>query len=268
MMALMGIAPLSAWGKSTLKTLGRALWKPTIPALSIPVLAYLGGFANWVALVGFFLIAFVIFVTLYDTYRGARARQRAQKEGFFTALGRLASRNRRRYGGYLIHISMMLMAIGILGIEIFQTETQGTIAQGQSLQLAGYTVQYQQVASWDDRAAGVNHTRAVVGVYRDGRLLGELHPRIDYYYDSQQRMTIPGQRSTLRDDLYILLVDWQPVSAAGATFKIYHNPLVNWLWIGSLAFIVGTLFASWPDRDPSLSAVRAGRRLPHTSAAD
>ncbi len=268
LMALMGIAPLSAWGKSTALTLGRALWKPTLPALLVPILAYLAGFTNWIALTGFFLVAFVIFVTLFDTYRGARARQRAQNEHFLTALGRLASRNRRRYGGYLIHISMMLMAVGILGIELFQTETQGTLAQGDSLQLSGYQVQYKEVASWDDQAAGVNYTRAVVEVYKDGKWLGELHPRIDHYFDSQQTMTIPGLRSTLQDDLYILLVDWQPVSAGGATFKIYHNPLVNWLWIGSLVFLAGMLFTSWPDRDPSPIPVRAGKHVRQPAAAD
>ena len=270
MLALMGIAPLSAWGKSTFTTLGRALWKPTIPALFVPVLAYLAGYTHLVALITFFLVAFVISVTLYDTFRGARARQRAQKENFLTALARLAGRNRRRYGGYLIHISMMLMAVGIIGIEIFQTETQGTISQGQSLQLDGYTIQYNEVSSWDDPGAGVNYTRAVVDISKDGRYLGQLYPRIDFYFDSQQTMTIPGLRSTLQDDLYILLVDWQPVSAMGATFKVYHNPLINWLWVGSLVFITGMLFAAWPDKDPSLRPVRVSKRAtePEPSAAD
>jgi cytochrome c-type biogenesis protein CcmF len=268
LMALMGIAPLSAWGKSTLGTLGRAIWKPTIPALFVPVLAYFTGYDNWIALIGFFLVAFVIFVTLYDTFRSAQARQRAQKESFPTALARLAGRNRRRYGGYIIHISMMLMAIGILGIEVFQTQTQGTVAQGQSLQLDGYTINYKDIAQWSDQGAGVQYTRATVDIYKDGKFLSELHPRIDYYFDSQQTMTIPGQRSTMKDDLYIILVDWQPASAVGATFKIYHNPLVNWLWTGALVFIVGMLFAAWPDKDPSLRPVRVSKRAAEPSAAD
>ena len=179
-------------------------------------------------------------------------------------------RNRRRYGGYIIHISMALMAIGILGIEIFQKETQGTIAAGESLELAEYRVEYRELASWDEFDAGVNYTRSVVDIYENGIFIGQLYPRIDYYYDSQQNMTIPGQHATLRDDLYILLVDWQPVSSEGATFKIYVNPLVNWLWIGSLTFLLGLIFAAWPDRDPADEPVRrkvsAGNR--QTSAAD
>jgi cytochrome c-type biogenesis protein CcmF len=239
-----------------------------LPALFVPLLAYFTGYTNWVALIGFFLVAFVIFVTVYDTFRGARARQRAQKEDFFTALARLAGRNRRRYGGYIIHISMMLMAIGILGIEIFQTETQGTLAQGESLQLAGYTVEYKEIAIWPEEDEGVQYTRAVVDISKNGEYIGELYPRIDFYFDAQQTMTIPGQRSTLQDDLYILLVDWQPASAVGATFKVYHNPLVNWLWVGSIIFIIGMLFAAWPDKDPGLRPVRSGKRVRQTSAAD
>ena len=68
-------------------------------------------------------------------------------------------------------------------------------------------------------------------------------------------MTIPGVRSTMEDDLYVLLVDWQPISTQGATFKIYHNPLVNWLWLGGFVFILGTLVAAWPDKDPEVEYV-------------
>jgi cytochrome c-type biogenesis protein CcmF len=97
----------------------------------------------------------------------------------------------------------------------------------------------------------------VVDVSKNGRFLTELYPRRDYYFESQQPMTIPGVRSTMEDDLYVLLVDWQPISTAGATFKIYHNPLVNWLWLGGLVFILGTLVAAWPDKDPEEARQRA-----------
>jgi cytochrome c-type biogenesis protein CcmF len=73
--------------------------------------------------------------------------------------------------------------------------------------------------------------------------------RRDYYYDSQQAMTIPGVRSTIEDDIYILLVDWEPVSIQSATFRIYHNPLMNWFWFGGLIFMLGTLIAAWPERE-------------------
>jgi cytochrome c-type biogenesis protein CcmF len=270
LMLLMGIAPLSAWGHSTVKTLGRALWKPAIVALVITGVLFFTYTQRVGALLGFFLVAFVILVTIYEYWRGAYSRQRSQGENVFTAFWNLTGRNRRRYGGYIIHISMMLMAIGILGIEIFQVETQGTLAQGESLEIAGYTVQYKEIASWSDAPAGVNYTRSVIDVYRDGKFLGELNPRIDYYFDSQQTMTIPGQRSTMKDDLYILLVDWEPVSSTGATFKIYVNPLVNWLWLGSLLFLAGVVIAAWPEREAERVAVKARARVQQQtpSAAD
>ena len=81
-------------------------------------------------------------------------------------------------------------------------------------------------------------------------------------------MTIPGNRSTMRDDLYVLLVDWEPASAAGATFKIYVNPLVNWLWLGSLLFFVGIIIAAWPERELEPITIRKSRRVEQTSAAD
>jgi cytochrome c-type biogenesis protein CcmF len=268
LLLLMGIAPLSAWGHSTVQTLGRAIWKPTIGAVAITALLFVTYTHNVGALIGFFLIALVILVTLYEYLRGAYARQRSQGENIFTALWTLTGRNRRRYGGYIIHLSMVLMAIGIIGIESFQVETQGRIGVGESLKLSNYTVTYKELASWDDAPKGVNFTRAVVDVYRNGVYLGQLHPRRDYYYDSQQAMTIPGERATLRDDLYVLLIDWEPASTTGATFKIFVNPLVNWLWLGSLVFLAGVIIAAWPEKEMERVAVPVTRTIQQTSAAD
>ncbi|MFT3892879.1 MAG: cytochrome c-type biogenesis CcmF C-terminal domain-containing protein [Anaerolineales bacterium] len=85
---------------------------------------------------------------------------------------------------------------------------------------------------------------------------------------SQQSMTIPGERATLRDDLYVLLVDWESSTMEGATFKVFVNPLVNWLWLGSLLFLAGIVVAAWPEKDPERVTVRAGRPIRQTSAAD
>jgi len=218
---------------------------------------------HWAALLAFWLCGFVIFVTLYEFWRAARARQRSQGESLGLALWNLAGRNRRRYGGYIIHLGVVLMALGIIGIEMFQTETQGTLARGGELTLGRYTVVYNDLAVFDLLDEGRNVARSVVNVYQDGQYVGDLYPRRDYYYESQQPMTIPGVRSTLEDDLYVLLVDWQPISTQGATFKVYHNPLVNWLWLGGIVFILGPLVAAWPDPEEPLPAPA---RLPAVEA--
>lgn len=255
LLLLMGIAPLSAWRHSTAKTLGRAMWKPFIASLLVVVAVLVGGIRQPAALLGFWLASFVAFVTFYEFWRGALARHRKSGESLPAALWNLAGRNRRRYGGYVIHLGVVLMAIGVIGIEVFQTETQGTVPQGGQVALGDYAITYDSLANFDT-ADGRNVARAVVSVYKDSKYVGELHPRRDYYYESQQPMTIPGVRSTWEDDFYVLLVDWQPISSQGATFKIYHNPLVNWLWLGGFVFIFGTLVAAWPDRDPELAKAR------------
>ncbi len=187
------------------------------------------------------------------------------------ALWRLAGRNRRRYGGYVIHLGVVLMAFGIIGIELFQSETQGTLRRGEQLTLDGYVVTYDRLLQWDSADGERNFTRAEVSVYRDSRYLGTLAPRRDYYYASQQPMTIPGVRSSLEDDLYVLLVGWETDPAAGATFKIYHNPLVNFVWAGGLVFLFGTLVAAWPDREPEgakrRAAAHAGNLRPGQEAS-
>ncbi len=271
LLLLMGIAPLSAWGHSTWKTLGKAIWKPAAASVVVLIVMIVGGITSVGALIGLWMSAFVIFITIYEYWRGVRARHNRSGENYFTALFKLVSRNRRRYGGYLIHLSIVFMAIGIIGIEMFQTETQAKLSSGESMTLAGYTVTYKSLAEFNAND-GRNVARAVVEVSKDGKYLGELYPRRDYYYDSQQSMTIPGVRSTIEDDLYVILVNWEQISSTGATFKIYHNPLINWLWIGAIVLIFGSFVAAWPDNEKEVpvrvKSSNRSKQTPNTTSAD
>jgi cytochrome c-type biogenesis protein CcmF len=249
LLLLMGIAPLSVYGRTSWKRLGWSLWKPALLSLIVLVVLFITGTTSIVALIGYGLVVFVALITLYEFWRGALARHRRRGESLPLSLWRLMGRNRRRYGGYIIHLGVILMALGILGIELFQTETQGTLAQGQQITLDKYTIIYDSLAIWDT-ADGRNVARAVVDVYREGKPIGQLFPRRDYYYDSQQSVTIPGVRSTLEGDFYLVLVGWEPIGMQGATFKVYHNPLVNFIWIGAVIFTFGTMVAAWPSREP------------------
>jgi cytochrome c-type biogenesis protein CcmF len=257
----MGIAPLSAWGHTTLKTLGRAVWKPALASVVVLAVLLVSGMRQFGALLGIWLSVFVGFTTLYEFGRGAWSRHRSHGESLPVALWRLAGRNRPRYGGYVIHLGVVLMAIGIIGIEVFQTETQGTVPVGGSLELGAYSITYNALAEFDTND-NRNVARADVSVFKDGVFIGSLFPRRDFFYESGQPMTIPGVRSTLEDDFYVLLVDWQPISTQAATFKIYHNPLVNWVWLGGVIFIFGTLVAAWPDPQVERSRKYAAQPAP------
>jgi cytochrome c-type biogenesis protein CcmF len=249
LLLLMGIAPLSVYGRTSWKRLGRSLWKPVLLSLIMLSILFITGTTSIVALIGYGLVLLVVLVTLYEFWRGAVARHHRHGESLPLSIWRLIGRYRRRYGGYIVHIGVIVMALGILGIELFQTETQGTLAQGQQITLGKYTIIYDSLAIWDT-ADGRNVARAVVDVYREGRPVGQLYPRRDYYYDFQQSVTVPGVRSTLEGDFYLVLVGWESIGTQGATFKVYHNPLVNFIWIGGVILALGAMVAAWPDREP------------------
>jgi cytochrome c-type biogenesis protein CcmF len=267
LLLLMAIAPLSSWGIASIKTLRRLIWRPAVVAVVMLIVSLVTGIRNPFALLGIFLVTLVFSVTVYEYGRGIWARARRDGQGYLNAFVGLTARNRRRYGGYIIHIGVVMMAIGIIGIEMFQTETQGTVPQGGQIELGPYVMTYNSLAEFDVQD-GRNVARAVVSVEKNGKPVGELYPRRDFYYDSQQPMTIPGVRSTLEDDFYILLVDWLPITSDGATFKVYYNPLVKWMWLGAWVFIIGTLVAAWPKKDPERVRVPSSQRKLSSSAAD
>src|SRR3990172_7812706 len=243
---LMGIAPLVAWRKASARSLGRLMWIPAVLTLVAGVIFYFLGARTPLALAAYGIAAFVGLTTLSEFARGTLARMRLG-ENPLAALINLAARNRRRYGGYTIHLGVVVMAFGVIGSNFFQQQTQATLAEGEQLTLGGFTMRYDSLAqfSTDD---GRDVARATVSVFdSNGTQIATLHPRRDYFFDSEQPMTIPGVRSTLGEDFYVLLVGWEPIAAGGATFKIYLNPLINLVWAGGLIFILGTLIAAWPD---------------------
>jgi cytochrome c-type biogenesis protein CcmF len=248
LLLLMGIVPLAAWGRSTLKTLGSAIWKPLAAALVLLAIAFALGVRQWAALLGIGLASLAGCVTLYDYGRSVWLRQRSRSETVLQSFWRTPGVSRRRYGGYIIHVGISLMALGIIGINMFQTQTQATLALGQSMQLDGYTLAYRKLDT-TDTTDGRNLAQAELDISYNGAPVGQLFPTRDYYYAIEQDVTLPAIRSTLKDDLYIVLADWQDISTRSATFKVYHNPLVAWLWIGGAVLILGTLMAAWPSED-------------------
>jgi cytochrome c-type biogenesis protein CcmF len=265
LLLLMGVAPLFAWRRQSVERLGRSLWWPFVLSILMVVALFVAGTRSLGALLGFWIVAFVGLTTLWEYSRGILARRRAQNEPWPVALWRLTGRNRRRYGGYMIHLGVVCMALGILGTNLFQEETQGTIAQGESIELGGFQITYNGLRNRfgaDDLAI----VEADLTLSRDDRVLRTLMPRREIYQNSGQTMTIPATRSTLSEDFYVILAGWENVGRT-ATFKIYLNPLINWLWLGGVVFVVGTMVAVWPDVEAErravgqqiLAGVRAGQ---------
>ncbi len=243
---LMGVAPLTMWYRSSLKRIEMSVRWPALVATIFTAVLFAFGIRNWAALLGFWIVGFSGILTLLEFWKGTRARMR-RGESAWSAFSHLMSRNRRRYGGYWIHIGVLVMAFGIIGTELFQQETQIRLQSGETVSLGSYEMVFQQVERYpgpDDLVI----TEATVDVYQNGNLVRTLHPRSELYTRTMQPMTIPNARSTITEDFYVLLVDWEPLTPAEATFRIYLNPLINWVWAGAFIFTLGTLIAAWPDR--------------------
>lgn len=247
---LMGVGPLVAWRRASARALGRLLWLPTATALVLAGLLLLLGVGIPGAVLGFAITEFTAATTLGEFWRGVRARQRSAGEPPLVALSRLIGRNRRRYGGYLIHLGVVLVAVGVIGSHFFQKESQGTLGRGQSLNVAGYTLVYEGFHESPPQPGNdLIQDVATVGLYRDGQRLATLQPHRDFYQTTQETMTPPALYAAKMgtEDVYLLLVGWEQLGQTSASFKVYINPLVNFIWLGGFVFILGTLVAAWPD---------------------
>jgi cytochrome c-type biogenesis protein CcmF len=251
---LMGIAPLSAWGATSFKRLGRAIIFPiglTVLTLGIfiPLATDKNGVLNILAWIGYGIVLFAGWVAIYETYRGVIARIKAHAESLPVAFFTLMRRNPRRYGGYLIHLGITVIGVGVIGSTVFQQETQRTLAVGESLTIADYELRYDGLLEGQISEDGRIMDIAEVTLFRNGNEVAHLRPRRDFFPNVDEGMnssTISGAHSTLENDFYILLVSWETVSSNSATFKVYINPLVNLVWWGGIILIIGTMFSFFP----------------------
>jgi cytochrome c-type biogenesis protein CcmF len=244
---LMGIAPLTAWGFTSLNRLAGALVVPLLLTVVSLVAIVITGTRDAGALFGYGIVLLAGWVALYEIYRGVTARRRVHQENVVASLRSLFTRNPRRYGGYLVHLGITVIGIGVIGSTLFQQETQQTIAVGESLQIDNYTLRYDALLGGQVAEDGRIMDIAELTLIRDGQEIAHLRPRRDFFPQTEgmNSMTIAGAHSTIENDFYVLLVDWQPIGANNATFKIYINPLINLVWWGGLILIVGTMLAGW-----------------------
>ncbi len=245
---LMGIAPLSAWGKTSLSRLGKSLLVPLLLTAISVVLFFVGGVTSAIGLLAYGICMLAGWVAVYETYRSMMARRQAHKESYLQSLRLLFSRNPRRYGGYLIHVGITIIGLGVIGSTAFQQQTQHTLAVGQSLEINGYSLRYDGLEAGQIADDGRTMDIADVTVLRGGQELAHLRPRRDNFTtaNGMQPSTIAGTYSTLENDFYVLLVGWEPVGQNAATFKVFINPLINLIWLGGVILMLGTALAVWP----------------------
>jgi cytochrome c-type biogenesis protein CcmF len=259
LLLLMGIGPLIAWRRASWSSLRRTLAVPLAVALVAGgILLALGAGSSIPGLVAYTFSAFVAASIVLEFVRGTRARRALAGGGWGRALGDLVARNRRRYGGYVVHASIVLLAIGVAGSSAFQTVREGKLRPGQSLDAAGYTITFRALST--TRESNHDAARAAVDLFRGGKRVGTIYPGKNSYFAEQQ---VSNEMAIHTDWLRASDVDViadQINSDGSVNFKVLVKPLVNLIWLAGFVFLAGALIALWPDpREERRLAERYGR---------
>jgi cytochrome c-type biogenesis protein CcmF len=246
------------WRKANRASLRRALLLPVAAALvTVAALALLGVHKPY-ALLGFGLCSLVTTGILVEWWRGAVSRHRTSGENLLLAWLRLIAANRPRYGGYIVHLSVVMVALGVLGGSFFETQRDVVLSPGETFDIANYQIRY--IGTATEQKSDRTEFTATVEVYRDGSYLDTLMARRSFYPDFNMASTLAAIRSTPVEDFYVVPSENLDNGAVG--FRILVNPLVWWLWVAGPVLVLGTVVALWPQRAPVTVRAPQANRLP------
>ncbi|HVH08372.1 MAG TPA: heme lyase CcmF/NrfE family subunit [Gemmatimonadales bacterium] len=264
LLALTGMGPLIAWRRASLPNLRRQFAVPLTAGGFTLLVLLVGGMRDLYALLAIALGGFVAATIAQEFGRGTSARHRQYGEPYLLAFARLVARNRRRYGGYIVHAGMVFLFVAFAGMA-FKTETEATLRPGESVSLKSpygqsYSFTHLGISQYD--ALNRQVTAATVEVRLDGRRIGFLTPEKRQHVDALGRPTFqpstePAIMSMLREDLYGVL-GGTVNGTEQAVFRFTINPLVWWVWYGGLVVALGGLIVMWPGGTPAARRAQAG----------
>lgn len=269
LLALTGIGPLIAWRKASTANLKRQFTWPVVTGLVVLAICLATRMSNFFSVVALSLAGFTGGTLAQEFIRGTRARHRMYGESYPLAFGQLVARNRRRYGGYIVHLGMLIYFVAFAGYA-FKTEMEATLKPGDSATLRSpfghtYTFTHLGVSQFEQLNRVVS--QASVQVTKDGKPFGIINSEKRQHFSepapgvkqkSFEPSTEVGIRSNLQEDLYIVYAG----SVEGTEEAVYRftiNPLVLWIWIGGVVLLVGGLITMWPSGTVSAGAVRRGQ---------
>ncbi len=258
LLLLMGVGPLLPWRRATLAGLLRSLLAPASVALTLVILLLALGMRQPYALMGFALGALAAAGIFLEWLRGTRARRRSSEESYPIALFNLLAANRPRYGGYIVHLSVVMVALGILGTTFFNTQRDVILAPGERAAIENYELRY--LGTVEQPRGNRTEFVSTVEVYRDGQLLDTLRPQRDFYPSFNMAATRAAIRSTPVEDLYV--VPSENLANGSVGFRILVNPLIWWMWVAGPVLVLGTVVALWPQAIRVRAPVRAPAGVP------
>ena len=239
---LMGVGPLIAWRRASVDNLRRNFLGPVLTGVAAAAFFFALGVHSALAVLTLALTVFVAATIALDFARATRVRAR-MGEPLLPAMGGLLRRHNRRYGGFVVHLGVLIIAVGVTGSQAWSVQTETTLDRGQSAALAGYRVRFEDLTASEES----NHFK-VAGTFTvsDGRVLGVLRPAKKFYPQEQSPIAYVDYRLGLREDIYLVLGDFAR-DGSRATVKLQVNRLVSWIWIGGLVLTAGAGLAILPE---------------------
>jgi cytochrome c-type biogenesis protein CcmF len=246
LLLLMGIGPLVAWRRASIRSLGTTFRWPTGFAIVVGIaLIALGAGSSIPGLVTYTFAAFVLATIAIEFGRGTRARKALSDTSWLGAFSSLMARNRRRYGGYVVHAAIVCLAIGVAGSSAFDKVTEAKLRPGQSMHIGSYALAYRSLSQ--QQGPNALEVRANLDVRRGGKDLGTLRAGKNAYAVEQQVSNEVGIRTDwLRlEDLFVIADQVNPNGVV--YFRVFVKPLVDLIWIAGFVFVLGSAIALWPD---------------------
>jgi cytochrome c-type biogenesis protein CcmF len=246
LMFLTGVGPLLAWRRASPDSLKRNFLWPAIIALASGIVLYLRGVRHFYAWLALVMSVFVTVTIIREFYKGAAARRVGTGETLPEAIVNLTLRNTRRYGGYIVHFGFVLLFIGLVG-QAFTTDAEGELGIGDTLSVREYTLRMEKLGVEETPNYGAQ--KATVGLFEYGKKVANLFPEKRLYKAGQetQPTTEVAIYSTAKNDVYVV---FQGGTKDGkrAVVQVFYNPLVMWVWIGTIVLVAGTLIALLPNK--------------------
>jgi cytochrome c-type biogenesis protein CcmF len=252
---LMGVGPALPWRRTTPEKMKKAFLVPVVVGLASVLLGFVLGSRNIWPLITFAFAGFVMATLMQEFRKGIAARRRIAGVSAPVALGQILTQNNRRYGGYVVHMGIVVIIVALAISGTYRFEREVTLQRGESMLLGDYGVRFDEL--WAEEQV----QRFVVGstftVFHRGNEVGTLKPSMNYYPNSQQPIGTPAVRSTLKEDLYLTLMAFDQEDGRHATIRAIVNPAVPWLWIGGMIVALGAILAVMPQRGSGRPAVSA-----------
>jgi cytochrome c-type biogenesis protein CcmF len=242
---LMGVGPLLSWRRTSADRLRTRLTVPCLAAGAVMVLLAILGMRNAVVLLTLGLAVFVLVANVQEVVRSIRAHARATGRGLVASVLPAAGRDRRRFGGYVAHVGFAVAAMAIVVSSSFAHRMDVTLSRGQAVSFSGYSLRYlgERVDRQPQRVVLI----ANLSVTRDGREAGHVQPSLNLYPAASEPIGTPSIDYGVLRDLYTSVISFEGDGRA-ATFRLFLNPGVMWLWAGGGIMILGGLLAVWPAR--------------------